>query len=78
MLMGRTVTLPVVGLARRPRTSGYRANTKAYAVQQYGDRRQYCHLKTFAHRRVLSSRIVTTVQCSARAIKPFSYSHPER
>jgi hypothetical protein len=76
MLMGRTITLPLVGLARCPRTSGYRGPAKAYAVQQYGDRRQYCHLNTFAHGRVLYSRIVTTVQCSPRAIKPFSYSHP--
>ena len=78
MLMGRTITLPLATLAPRPRTNGYCGHAKAYAVQQHGDRRQYCHLNTFAHRRVLSSRIVTTVQCSPRAIKRFSSSHPAR
>lgn len=68
LLMRRTITLPFVGLTRVGRTSGHRGAT-ADAVQQYGHGRQYCHLNTFAHGRVLSGRIVTTVQCSARAVK---------
>jgi len=48
MLMGRTTTLPPVTLARRGRTSRHCGHAKAYAVQQYGRRHQYCQL-TFVH-----------------------------
>jgi hypothetical protein len=49
MLMGRTINLPLVTVARRGRASMHCGHTKAYAVQQYGRRRQDCQLNAFVH-----------------------------